>query len=231
MPLSNAEDFQLICKLPLFTGLQGGTIRRLLGAGRVRQYRRGATLFSQEDPAESFFVVLDGWVKLSRDTAEGDEYIIGMFSRGESFAEAAIFDSGCYPVTAEAVEASRILVVPAKPFVASISNDPRLALSMLASMSRHLRHLVQQVEQLQAKTSSQRVGAFLLRLSDSADEAITIQLPYDKSLIAARLGMKPETFSRALAKLRQLGVRSEGANVVVPEPQALRHYCENVRRL
>jgi len=164
--------------------------------------------FFQEERAESFFVVLNGWVKLSRETVEGDEYVIGMFSRGESFAEAAIFDSGRFPVTAEAVEPARVLVVPAKPFMETISLDPQLAMSMLATMSRRLRHLVTQVEQLQAKSAPQRVGAFLLRLSDGVDGAITVQLPYDKSLIAARLGMKPETFSRALAKLRHLGIHS-----------------------
>ena len=76
--------------------------------------------FFQEERAESFFVVLNGWVKLSRETVEGDEYVIGMFSRGESFAEAAIFDSGRFPVTAEAVEPARVLVVPAKPFMETI---------------------------------------------------------------------------------------------------------------
>jgi CRP/FNR family transcriptional regulator, dissimilatory nitrate respiration regulator len=230
MPLSNAEDFKLIRKLPLFAGLPDDTIRGLLRLGRARQYDRGAVLFFQEEPAESFFVVLNGWVKLSRETVEGDEYVIGMFSRGESFAEAAIFDSGRFPVTAEAVEPARVLVVPAKPFMDTISLDPQLAMSMLASMSRHLRHLVTQVEQLQAKSAPQRVGAFLLRLSEGVDKSITVQLPYDKSLIAARLGMKPETFSRALAKLRHLGIHSEGTNVSVPEPQALRRYCENERR-
>ena len=133
-------------------------------------------------------------------------------------------------VTAEAVEPARVLVVPAKPFVEAISSDPKLAMSMLASMSHHLRHLVTQVEQLQAKSASQRVGAFLLRLNAGGDEAITVHLPYDKSLIAARLGMKPETFSRALAKLRRLGIHSEGTNVSVPEPRVLRRYCESERR-
>lgn len=65
----------------------------------------------------------------------------------------------------------------------TISLDPQLAMSMLASMSRHLRHLVTQVDQLQAKSAPQRFGAFLLRLSDGVDESTTVQLPYDKLVI------------------------------------------------
>ena len=85
MPLSDAEDFKVIQQLPLFSGLPGETIRQLLGVGRVRQYNQGEILFLQEEPTESFFVVLGGWVKLSRETTEGDEYVIGMFSRGGGF--------------------------------------------------------------------------------------------------------------------------------------------------
>jgi hypothetical protein len=54
----------------------------------------------------------------------------------------------------------------------------------------------------------------------------TFELPFDKSLIARRLGMKPETFSRALAKLRGIGVETQGATVNVEDLDRLRAYCE-----
>lgn len=222
----SSDELELVSHLALFEGLPAETIHTLLGAAHFRDYSRGTVLFIQGEIADRFYVIFDGWVKLSRETAEGDEYVIGIFSRGESFAEAAIFDSGHYPVNAETVEIAHLLVVPAQPFIAAVHADVGLALNMLASMSRRLRYLVSQGEQLQAKSAPQRLGSFLLRLSPALDSPATIHLPYDKSLIAARLGMKPETFSRALAKLRDLGVRSEGGSVIVSEPAALQRYCE-----
>lgn len=221
-----SEDLEIVKTLPLFAGLPGETVHTLLGAARFHDYERGTNLFIQGEPADRFYVIFSGWVKLSRETVDGDEYVIGIFRRGESFAEAAIFDSGRFPVNADVVEAAHLLVVPAKPFIAALMADGTLALNMLAAMSQHLRSLVMQLEQLQAKSAPQRLGSFLLRLNPDLDGATTIHLPYDKSLIAARLGMKPETFSRALAKLRSLGVRSDGGDIVVSEPAALQRFCE-----
>jgi len=187
----------------------------------------GAVLFVQGDQASRFFAVLSGWIKLSRMMPDGNQAVIGIFTRGDSFAEAAIFGPGEYPVTAEVVTAARLVAIPARPMLAAIAADPTLAINMLASMSQRLRYLVGQLEQLQGKSAPQRLGSFLLRLVPENDGPARIRLPYDKSLIAARLGMKPETFSRSLAKLRPLGVHGEGSDVVVAKPTLLRRYCED----
>ncbi len=209
----------------MFNGMPAETVHVLLGSARVVKASRGTILFVRGDPADRFYVVLEGWVKLSRETADGDEHVIGIFSRGETFAEAAIFGSGGFPVTAEVIERGRLIVIPASPLLSAIRADGGLALNILGAMSRRLRYLVTQVEQIRAKSAPQRVGQFLLRLNPTEEGSATIRLPYDKSLIAARLGMKPETFSRALAKLRDFGVRCEGNAVTLAAPAALQRYC------
>ncbi len=218
-------NFDLVRRTVMFNGLPVKTVHALLGAARVIECPRGAILFVRGDVADRFYVILRGWVKLSRETADGDEHVIGIFSRGEAFAEAAIFGSGRFPVTAEVVEKARLVVIPAAPLLAAIRADGELAINILGAMSHRLRYLVGQVEQIRAKSAPQRVGEFLLRLSPGEKGPLTIHLPYDKSLIAARLGMKPETFSRALAKLRELGVHCEGNDVILTEPDVLQRYC------
>ena len=85
---------------------------------------------------------------------------------------------------------------------------------------------VHQSEQRQVQSTAQRVGAFLLRFCPPGPGNATFELPFDKSLIARRLGMKAETFSRALARLRGIGVETHGATVSVDDLDRLRAYCE-----
>jgi len=149
-----------------------------------------------------------------------------VFTRGESFAEAASFADGVFPVGAEAIEEARLLVVPVGSFTRRLRENPDFAINMLGSMSQHLRGLVQQVEQRTVKSAAQRLGAFLLRLSADGGGGVTISLPTEKTLVAARLGMQPETLSRALAKLRAVGVETHDRQVVIQDVAALRRLAE-----
>jgi CRP-like cAMP-binding protein len=226
MPGATPEDLSILAGMPLFRGLGELEIGGLIEHASILTAPNRKTLFVQGDLADRFYVILDGWVKLSRLTKDGEQAVIAVFTRAESFGEAVILESREFPATAEVVAPSRLLVVPAAPFLRVLRTNNDLALNMLASMSRRLHYLVQQVEQLQAKSAPQRVGNFLLPLLPELDGPVTVLLPYDKSLIAARLGMKPETFSRALGKLRKVGVRAEGSAVIVPRPKELQKFCE-----
>lgn len=217
-----APDWQLVARLPLFEGLEPDVLERLLEPGRIVCPARGEHLFTRGQRAAWFYVVLVGWVKVFRTTAEGRESVVHVFTRGESFAEAAIFAGGDYPVSASAATPARLLAVPADPFLSMLEEEPRAARNMLAAMSRHLRELVAALEQLQANSASQRLATFLLGLVSSEDGSADLHLPIDKGLIAARLAMKPETLSRALATLREEGLEISGERVRVPDVERLR---------
>ena len=217
-----AEDVALVGRLPLFGGVGAARLARLLAGAAVRPYERGSPLFTQGEPADRFFVVLDGWVRLFRETPGGQDSTIAVFGRGESLAEAAILDAARYPVSAGAASRARLLTVPAAGFLDQLRRDPELALNLLASMSRHLRRLVRQVEQLTTRSSVERVADFLLHLCPAEAGRAEVELPMDKALIAARLGMQPETLSRSLAKLRADGVETTGDRMVVHDVRRLR---------
>lgn len=219
--LSPAE-LGLIRGLPLFAGLDDAQLARLLVGAIVRRYDRGAVLFLQGEPAERFFVVLEGWVRLFRGMPDGQHSTIAIFGRGDSLAEAAIFDGGDYPVTGSVVVPSRLLVVPARDFIEQLRSNPELALNLLASMSRHLRRLVRQVEQLTNRSSVQRVADFLLRQCPEGEQQAELELPLEKLLVAAHLGMQPETLSRSLARLRDAGVETHGNRIVIRNVASLR---------
>ncbi len=178
---------------------------------------------------ESFFLVLDGWIKLYRVTPGGEEAIVAIFTRGQSFAEAAVFTGREFPVSAEAVSDVRLLRIPADILLREIRQNPDVAISMLASTSMHLHNLVQQIEQLKAHTGVQRVAEFLVGLCGTDSGTCAVALPYDKTLIAGRLGMKPESLSRAFAKLRELGVSVSQSSVDISDVARLQDFAEQER--
>ncbi|MFQ3789786.1 Crp/Fnr family transcriptional regulator [Halomonas sp. A29] len=223
-PLS-PEALQAVRQVPLFAGLENETLALLTEGALERRYRRGTLLFSKGEPADRFYVVLGGWVKLFRESPDGNECMVGLFTRGESFAEAAMFDRLGFPVNAAVAEDARLLLFPAEHFLTTLERNHGLALNMLANLSGMLRSLVRQLDQLTLQPTYQRLAAFIVSLCpDDVDEA-TVCLPCDKLLIAGRLGMKPESFSRAMARLRDVGVSCERNCVHIEDIAALRRFA------
>ena len=221
-----SEDLAQLRRLPFLGGLDNAEIFNLLADATVRRHPRGTLLFAQEEAADRFFVMLEGWVKLSRETRDGHESVIGLFGKGESFAEAAMFENETFPVDAMTIEECRLLVIPAGSFRRRLHDRPELMFKLLGSMSRHMRRLVQQIEQLTARTSAQRVASFLGGLASGVPPPIRLRLPVDKILIAGRLGMQPETFSRAIARLREHGVTVDGNEVMIADLRRLQQMAE-----
>ena len=220
------RDLAVIARVPLFAGLGASGLADLLADALVRRFPRNALLFLEGEPAGQFYVVLDGWVRLYRQTADGRESVIALFARGDSFAEAVMFLGGTFPVSGAVVDEARLLVVPAEPFCRALQTDNALCFKMMASMALHLRRLVGQIEQLTVRSSTERLAQFLLKLAGAGAESAIVHLPYDKGLVAARLGMQPETLSRALARLRRLGVETTGRRVAIRDVDALRRHLQ-----
>ncbi len=224
-----ADDWAILRKTPLFGGLDENTLNKLLKDAKVQSRSRGEVLFLQGDPVVAFYVVLDGWVKLFRTTPSGEEAIIGVFHRGESFAEAAAFISGMYPVTGETVSETRLLQIPARHLVDRLMESPEIGLAMLASTSRHLHALVSQIEELKAHTGVQRVAHFLISLAPIQSGPCAIAIPYDKSLLAGKLGMKPESLSRAFQRLKPCGLSIRRDMAIVNDIASLHEFVEQDR--
>lgn len=223
------NEITLVRKTALFGGLSADLLTEILHHAVVRSMSRGEVIFVQGDPAIACFVVLEGWVKVYRLTPGGEEAVVAVFTRGQCFAEGATFMQRRYPVSGEAVTDGRLLSVPARELIRKIRQNPEIGIAMLASTSLHLHELVRQIEQLKAHTGVERVAEFLLSLCRSEEGGCCLELPYDKMLIAGRLGMKPESLSRAFARLRDIGVRIDQNMAKIGDVARLRRYLEERR--
>ncbi|MCT8329580.1 Crp/Fnr family transcriptional regulator [Albidovulum sediminis] len=220
------ELMEIARRATLFRGMSEEIAAQVLSQARLRSFDRGATIFLQGERASAIYIVVSGWVKLYRIAPNGTEAVVGVFTKGRSIGEAVAFRHDVYPVAAEAVTDCEVIRIEADSVLRLLQDNPGIAVSILAATFAHLHGLVEQIEQLKAQTGAQRVAEFLLELSDCREGACTVTLPYDKVLIAGRLGMKPESLSRAFAKLRSFGVSVHQNHAKIADVSRLRDYAE-----
>jgi CRP-like cAMP-binding protein len=203
--------------------LADDVLDRLAGAAVAKTLSKGEMLFNEGDPARWAYLLISGGVRLVRTDHHGREQVLHSVRRGESFAEAAFFGEGTYPATAVASDPSRVLGFSRERMLAVIAEHPEAALSIIASLSRWLRRLAGAVEGLALKSADARLAEYLLTLAGgvpAADSAVV--LPTSKTELAARLGVAPETLSRALKRMTDEGLLAvDGRRITLRLPGEL----------
>lgn len=208
---------------PLFSGLPEADLLDLLRDAAVEVREQGAELFGQGAVNQHFYVVLDGHVELFVE-ADDRRRVIEVVQKPAIIGEQAIFGEGAQ-LGAAVLNRARLLAVPVATFRARLESRFDLMLLMLGSMSFRLRILVRQIAELKLKTTAQRLGGFLISLTDRDQGPVEVRFPYDKRIVADKLGMKPESLSRALARLSAIGVKSQPDNsVVITDIERLRRF-------
>lgn len=212
-PLLGRETLLDLRLAPLFSGLPEADLLDLLSDAAVELREPGVELLST-DGGRHFFIVLDGHVEIYIAGVDGRRSVIEVAQKPAIIGESAIF--GEPPeIGAHVLNRARLLVVPAESFRRRLESRFDLMLLMLGSMSFRLRVLVRQIAELKLKTTAQRLGGFLLSLTDQTKGRVEVRFPYDKRIVAEKLGMKPESLSRALVRLSSIGIKSQPDNSVV----------------
>jgi len=215
--------------LPLFRELAEEEIDRIAAGSRELRVRRSDVLFQKGDPSRGFHIVVYGQVKLLFVTPQGDEKVIEIMGPGQSFGEAIMFMDKPYPVTAQALVDSMLLHVSRDVVFDEIDRDPRFARRMIAGLSLRLHHLISDVEFYSLRSATQRVIGYLLRADsdhgEQVENSMVVTLPASKAVIASRLNITPEHFSRTLHELSEAGlIEVAGRSVRVPDLEKLKAY-------
>lgn len=188
-------------------------------------FGRGHVLFQRDMLAPHAYIILSGWVKLYCETLDGAEGVYDIVSTGQLVGEQALFNNNTYPTGAMVVDDADVLQMPLAYLTNMLETLPAFTHAMLFAMAHRQRVQDMEIENRTLKTTPQRLGCFLLRLCPATVQtgAVTLHLPYDKMLLATRLGMQPETFSRALTKLKaETGLVVIGSTIQVPRVEHLR---------
>lgn len=211
----------ILASTQIFRGLEWIDIRNVVNCSQMRTYAKGAYLFHEGEVTSGMYVIGKGSVNVHRMDDAGHESVIRVFREGESFGEAFMADSKPSPVSARAESATSAVLVRRSDLCQLIGSNPALAMRMLASMSQHLRGLVDRLGAMQHHSVTERLRDWLLARCQGAPgcEPATVPLPDRKYLLAGEIGTVPETLSRALSRLRRQGwITGEGAEVTILNP-------------
>ncbi len=225
-PEKSVKSAAFLARLPLLRELDRDEIARIAAHTQQIEAPRGNVLFRRGDPCTGFHVVIYGQVKLSLQTAQGHEKIIDLIGAGQSFGEAVMFLEKPYVVTAETLSDSKLLHVARTAIFAEIDRDPRLARRMIASLSMRLHHLVRDLESYTLHSGTQRIIGYLLSLADQhATGGVRVELPAQKNVIASRLNLTHEHFSRMLHDLATAGlIEVDGRRIRIVDCEKLKGF-------
>ncbi len=211
----------------LFADLPPADLAAVAECCALKSLDKGEILFREGEVAEGFYVMHSGRMSISRLTPDGREQIICLFHPPESFAEITLATTETYPANATALEHAQVILVRKAPFHQLIAQQPKLALQMLGSMSLHLKHLVQLLQDLKGRQIEARLANWLLDQSPAARVGCpaVFELPVTKKVLAGQLGVTSETLSRTLARFREEKlIKVDGPRVTILHGPGLQAY-------
>lgn len=225
-PKITTEAF--LSRVPLFEELAPEELQRVAGGTTELHVPRGEIVFNRGDPCVGFHVVVYGQVKLAFLSPQGGEKVVEIIAPGYSFGEALMFMGKPYIVMAQTLSDSLLLHVSKKVVDDEIGRDPAFARRMLAGLSRRLHGLISDVESYSMQSGTERVIGYLLRQDANQAQAnapYALMLPTSKAVVASRLNVTPEHFSRILHDLSEKGlIDVVGREIRILDPAKLRSH-------
>lgn len=218
----------LLAHIPLFEGLAPDELARIARSTREIHATKGDILFHKGDPCNGFHLLVYGQVKLAFTSQQGNEKVVEILQQGQSFGEAIMFMEKPYIVFAQALTDSLLLHVTKQAVFDELARDHNLCRKMLAGMAMRLHQLMNDVESYSLHSGKQRIIGYLLRELAEEDRngtGVAVTLPTNKGVIASRLNLTQEHFSRILHELTELGlIVVEGRKINIPSVANLRKH-------
>jgi CRP-like cAMP-binding protein len=214
-----------LANLPLFKEASTEEVERIAQGTRALHAARGETLFHKGDPVTGFYLVVYGQVKLAFTSPQGADKVVEIIGPGMSFGEAVMFLEMPHVVYAQTLADSLLLHVSKSAVFNELECNPKFARKMLGGLSRRLHGIVSDVEAYCMHSGAQRVIGYLLRDAEQAegDREVDVTLPTNKGVVASRLNLTPQHFSRILHELSEAGlVAVDGRTIHIADVAKLR---------
>jgi CRP-like cAMP-binding protein len=226
-PMPAGPRLQALKSNPVFASLPAREIDALAAATREDPVRARDYIFMEGDPAESLCIVKSGRVRIVRHSKAGKDVILELLGPGEIFGGVAVIENRPYPASAQAVEASVILKIPAQALIAVSDRHPSVIREMALMMGRRLRTAHDSVKSLAIDPVEARLAAMLLRLAerDGQRDQRGLILPFHltRQSLADMCGTTVETTIRVMSRWSRDGlVLDDDGRLIVADVERLR---------
>lgn len=224
---SNSERASLLRQVALFAEIGESALHELASASRRADYRKEQSICSLGETCDTLFIVVSGLVKRASISFRGQEKVVDLLSAGQAFGDAELFAGRSCTVQASAVEASVLLLLEGSALRRVVAAEPRLASRLVGRLANRQLELEAELDANHCKNGSERVLGFLVQQTGAelpASGETHLRLVTSKQLIASRIGLTPESLSRALRDLAEAGlVVVNGRSLYLQNAQIARH--------
>lgn len=195
----------------LFAALDNSTIDAIVDRISLFTLSDGEVLFHQHQAASFVYLLSTGQIKLALNARSGNEKVIGLILPNSTFAEAVIFSPRRrYPVSATSIGTSTVWGIDGEHYLSVLQQSNDACFAVIRCVSERLHQQVSEIERLTLHTANARLIGHLLSqvdpLHETAGVPVVVRLSAPKNVIASRLSIVPETFSRSLSKLAREGL-------------------------
>lgn len=228
MPTAKREETkELLSHISFFKAMCEEDQKTLLKNATFKDYPKHASIYTQGDKADRFLIIIKGWVKLYSVTADGKEIIATLLTKGDILGEDFLFSNQSRFFSATAIDDDTVLAEISSTIVKKlVMTNPAMITHVMTSMTNKIQSLRIENGNRDNMDAPQRLSCLLLRLSSwMTGKGGSFPLPYDKSVMAAQLGIEPATFSRALEKIKDKGVTYKGSEIHIKDFSPLSEYC------
>jgi CRP/FNR family transcriptional regulator, nitrogen oxide reductase regulator len=222
----------LLRDVEIFAGLDERALEDVLRAAHRRRVAKGETAFRQDEEALSFYVLVDGRLKVTQVTAEGQQIVVRFIGPGEMFGCVAVFGGRHYPGTATAVENCRMIGFTKGAMQHLMERHPRLAMNTLGTVGVRLQETQTRLRELSTERVERRIAHALIRLAERAGRrvasGIKFDFPISRQDVAEMSGTTLHTVSRTLSAWEEQGIVEGGRQkITIREPDALLAIAED----
>lgn len=226
MPSVSGDLSLLLSSTALFRNLAQLERERVVAAAQFKDYRRDAFLFFQDDPANTFYLLLEGQIKLTQLTPEGQQVIHHIVTPGEVFAVVAVLSEAPFPVTAQAIEDCKLLGWTQTAIQGLMGRYPSLSINAIRILARHICEFQDRFREIATERVERRIARALLRLANQSgvktSEGVRIDFPLTRQDLADMTGTTLYTASRTLSQWERQGiVKSKREQVIIRQPHRL----------
>lgn len=211
-------------RCPVMSRASPTTREALARYAQMRSYKRGSNIFLHSSPANSGYVLISGWVKVSRVQASGSMALLNLHAPGEVFGFSDSIRRVPRSVDAEAATDCVVLSVPYHSLRSAMRNDASFNDVLLGHAFEQNDHLLHQLEGMKVLNSLERLACFLIRHAKPHGPYLMVKPAFEKQLVASYLGIRRETLSRNLTKLRDHGVRESPIGIEITDLDALKNF-------
>lgn len=216
-----AEDIEEMQRLPLFVGVAPEHVNAILEVSFLQKFPSGVQLVHEGDPADFLHVVIDGQVEIF-SAYRDRETTVAVLGSGHSFIVAAVILDRVYLKSARTLSAARVLLIPATAVRRYFAIDAAFARTLAIELAHAYRGIVKELKNQKLRSSLERLANWLLAHDTETGGKGSFPLPFEKKVLAARLGVAPEVLSRSFASLVPYKVVVRGPMVEIGDIEALR---------